>query len=747
MRRIIYHRRLTIASPTLWLMMLALGMTFVMQASVATSAPATSPLIQDEIAQVVATAGSARVLLLLGEAALPATAASAEPTAVAGLQKRFLQTVTSTEFQPYRQFQFVPGLAGVVTAAGLEKLRASSLVRAIQLDHPGGAHLQESLPAIGGDVVHNSYGITGRGVTVAVLDSGIDTDHPDLADDLVAQHCFTNGACLPGNSSQSSSAEDENGHGTNVAGIITAKGTVSGRGFAPNAKIVAVRVLDKGGSGFVSDWVAGLDWVRSQLITTPVQIVNLSLGTFALYPNNCDSQEPLLAAATAQLRAKGVVLFASSGNQGSSTRIAAPACNSGVIAVGATYDGNVGRQPTTGTYQTLFGSSWPACSDDPTTLRTITCFTNSNQQLDLLAPGAPILSTYLGGKTALYWGTSQASPTAAGVAALLLEKRMGLSPTEVENILKTSGTPVTDPSNGLAFPLINALAAIKAITPISPTAVTVSGALSGVTNVAYHFIATVTPVTVTTPVTYHWQATDHPAVTTVGAQQSSYTFTWTTAGHKAITVTAFNEGAQVSTTHGITIAAIAPLSATINGPAILATGAIGAFQVTAAPITVTTPITYYWRRANGPSIIHTNGISDSQLLAWATAGVQTITVTLSNEAGRITATRMVTIQLVAPLTVTLNAPLTTTVGLSATVRAQVQPMTASSPLTYTWQATDQLPLTHTTGFSDTVVYRWTKSGLVTIALQVRNSAGLVVNQQTLVVIDNRRLYLPLIRRP
>lgn len=704
-------------------------------------------IIDDEIVQMVTTTGTARVLLLLGESASPLTAAATAEAVVADLQARFLQTVTSAEFQPYRQYQFVPGVAGVVTAGGLANVRANPLVRAIQLDHPGGAHLQESLPAIDGNVVHTTYGITGQGVTVAVLDSGIDTDHPDLADDLVAQRCFTNGACLPGNSSQSSSAEDENGHGTHVTGVITSKGTVSGRGFAPNAKIVAVRVLDKGGSGFVSDWVAGLDWVRSQLMTTPVQIINLSLGTFALYPNNCDTQEPLLAAAVAQLRAKGVVLFASSGNQGNSTRIAAPACNSGVIAVGATYDGNVGRQPTAGTYQSLFGSSWPACSDDATSLRTITCFTNSNQQLDLLAPGAPILSTYLDGKTAQYWGTSQASPTAAGVAALLLEKRPGLSPAVVETILKNSGTLVTDPRNGSSFPQLNALAAIKAITPISPTAITVSGALTGVTNVAYNFVAAVTPVTVTTPVTYHWQATDHLAVTTIGAQQGSYTFTWTTPGRKAITVTAFNEGAQVSTTHTIMLAAVAPLSATITGPVFLATGAIGAFQVMAVPITATTPITYQWQRANYPSITHAGGISDSVLLAWGTAGVQTITVTLANNAGRATTTHTVTVQLMAPLTITLDAPLTTTVGLSTTVRAQVQPITASSPLTYIWQVTGQLPLTHTTGFSDTVVYRWTKPGLVTIGVQVWNGAGTVINQHIIVVIDNRRLYLPLIRRP
>ena len=741
------RRRFLAVLPTLWVIMLALVVAFAVQASATTPPPAVSVRIDDEITRMVTTTGRARVLLLLGEPFSPSTAAAVEPAAVAMLQKHFLQTVTTTEFQIYRQYQFVPGVAGTVTAAGLDNLRANPLVRAVQLDHPGGAHLQESLPAIGGDIVHNRYGITGRGVTVAVLDSGIDTDHPDLADDLMAQHCFTNSACLPGSTNQSNSAEDENGHGTNVAGIITANGTVSGRGFAPNAKIVAVRVLDKDGSGYVADWVAGLDWVYSQLATTPVQIVNLSLGTFALYPDNCDKEEPLLAAAIAQLRAKGVAFFASSGNQGHSTRIAAPACNSGVIAVGATYDSNVGRQPPSGTYQSFFGGSWPTCSDSATTLRTITCFTNSNQQLDLLAPGAPLLSAYLNGKTALYWGTSQASPTAAGVAALLLEKRPGLRPAEVEKILKTSGSTVTNPSNGLAFPLINALDAIQAITPISPTAVALTGAVTGVTNVAYGFVAAVTPVTVTTPLTYHWQATDLPMITTIGAQQNRYTFTWGTPGLKVITVTARNEGGQVRMSHAITIAASAPVTATIDGPTLLATGGTGIFRVTATPITVTTPITYHWRPTDAPPITRTGGISDALLLAWATPGVKLITVTLENAAGRITTTHVVTVQLVAPITVTVDAPLTTTVGLSTTVRAQVQPTNGSLPLTYTWQTTDQLPLTRTTGFSDTVVYRWSTPGLITIMVQAQNRAGMVANQRRIVVIDDRRLYLPLIQRP
>ncbi|MCC7160087.1 MAG: S8 family serine peptidase, partial [Ignavibacteria bacterium] len=321
-----------------WLPLLVIvGMVlfFSMRATAGKAPLPTSAHMSDEVTQALVANGAARVLILLDDTGMadPITAAQQGVT-LAQVQASVLNTVTPAEFQLYRQYQAVPGLAGTVTATGLAKLRTNPAVRTIQLDHPGGAHLQESVPALGGDVVHNTYGITGRGVTVAVLDSGVDTDHPDLAADLVAQQCFTNGSCPPSNTTQSANAEDANGHGTHVTGIITSKGAVSGVGFAPAAKIVAVRVLDANGSGFVSDWIKGLDWVLTHLATTPVKIVNLSLGTFALYTGNCDAQEALMATAVAKLRVQGVTLFASSGNQGAADRIASPACNSGVIAVG-----------------------------------------------------------------------------------------------------------------------------------------------------------------------------------------------------------------------------------------------------------------------------------------------------------------------------------------------------------------------------------------------------------------------------
>ncbi len=403
--------------------------------------------------------GQARVLIALHDP-VAINAADAERTsAVAEAQASVLTQLSTDDFKLSRQYTYVPGLAGTITQNGLKILRAHPLVASIQLDMPVVAHLKESVNALSANIVHENFDLTGRGVTVAVLDTGIDTDHPDLSDDIVAQHCFTDGDCPPYDTDESMSAEDEHGHGTNVTSIVTSNGTVSSVGFAPDADIVAVRVLDANGDGRSSDVVAGLDWIRSNLGTLNVDVINMSLGE-GTYFGNCDSQQSLLASAVSQLVNRGVVIFAATGNQGQATAINAPACITGVIAVGATYDSGLGREPDSGTYQSWFDIRWPACFDNPTSLHTITCFTNSNAMMDIVAPGSRITASGKDGGTSTYIGTSQASPTAAGIAALLLQENSDLTPADIETRLRTTGIMVTDPKNRLEFPAINALNAI-----------------------------------------------------------------------------------------------------------------------------------------------------------------------------------------------------------------------------------------------------------------------------------------------
>jgi subtilisin family serine protease len=352
----------------------------------------------------------------------------------------------------HHRYESVNAIAVTLDTNGLDALRADPDVESVVLDQGGSGHLLEAVPLSRLDVVQ-AQGLTGAGVTVAVIDSGIDRTHPDLADSLAAEACFCSGSatgdgvgCCPnGQESQqgAGAAADDNGHGTNVAGIVTSNGTIAPKGGAPGASIVAVKVLDASNSfNFSSDVIAGFDWVISN--HPEVKVVNASLGTFALQPGNCDGVADAAPWKTAidTLRANGTLVFASSGNQQSSTGLAIPACVTNTIAVGAVWDSNVGSQ---GVF----------CTETTTAADKITCFTNSDSALDLLAPGAPTTSTGLGGGVSTYYGTSQASPLSAACAALLLQRNGALTPNQIETALKASPTRITDARNGLVFPRLD----------------------------------------------------------------------------------------------------------------------------------------------------------------------------------------------------------------------------------------------------------------------------------------------------
>lgn len=363
-----------------------------------------------------------------------------------------------------RAYAHVPAAAGRLTRVGLNALTRSPVVSFIQIDSAGHGSLNVAVPAIGGDVARRDQHVSGKGVRVAVLDTGVSSSHPDLKTSLVSiQHCFSHNACPPDNDSESVDAEDDNGHGTHVSGIITADGAVAGPGFAPDAEIVAVKVNDQSNAGFVSDWVAGLDWVFDNLPTLDVRLVNVSLSSNSLYGSaaECDRSQPALAAAVKILVDAGVAIFASAGNEGSPTKVSAPACNTGVIAVGATYKSNQGRQPSSGTYAAEWGSPYADCADSSTALDKVACFTNSGPRLDLVAPGAVIVSDVLRGQSEALRGSSLASATAAGVAALMLECDPTLDPAALKDILTRTSVTVLDAKNGGYYPSIRASAAVK----------------------------------------------------------------------------------------------------------------------------------------------------------------------------------------------------------------------------------------------------------------------------------------------
>jgi subtilisin family serine protease len=401
-----------------------------------------------QVEQVLQTDGTARVVV-----ALRIPAASRAATArqqVSQAQSRVIEALSNTpDFQLVRRYQTVPGLVSVVSSQGLESLRQNPDVQAVALDMQIHAVLTESVALIRADRVWNELGLTGAGVNVAVLDSGVDLTHPDLADHIVAQHCFSKGDCPPNGVDEGENAQDENGHGTHVAGILASRGSVSPRGVAPGAGIVAVRVMDKTGSGWNSDLVAGTDWVVANQARLNVRVINMSLGA-GQYADVCDTQDAntmLEAAAIGAARQAGIVAFAASGNDAQANAMLAPACVSGVVSVGATYDANLGPK------------SWPGCSDTNARTDQVACFSDSSPALDLLAPGAVIVSTALGGGQISESGTSMATPHASATAALMLQAYPGLTPSEIETVLKSTGVRVTDLRNGRITPRIDAFAA------------------------------------------------------------------------------------------------------------------------------------------------------------------------------------------------------------------------------------------------------------------------------------------------
>ena len=354
-------------------------------------------------------------------------------------QSAVLNALSGHHFTLKRQFEVIPALAAEITSEGLQALIQLPGVLRVDEDAGGQAQLLQAVPLTNVDDVQ-ALDFTGEGITVAILDTGVDTDHSDLGGDLVAEACFcsgigTGGPCCPNGSTTqfgSGAAEDDHGHGSNVAGVVTSSGIVAPIGAAPDAGIVAIKVLDEDAVFCCnSDIVAGLDWIIAN--RPDVDVVNMSLGTFALYSGECDTTNPVPSSiqsygmAIDMLRSLGVLTFVSSGNNASGTEMSAPACVANAVSVGAVFDANIGSLG-------IF-----SCTDATTAADQVTCFSNSNGTTDLFAPGAAITSDYLTNGTSTFYGTSQASPHVAACAADLLEAEQSLTPDEIEAALKLSG--------------------------------------------------------------------------------------------------------------------------------------------------------------------------------------------------------------------------------------------------------------------------------------------------------------------
>jgi subtilisin family serine protease len=362
----------------------------------------------------------------------------------------------AADFQVHHRFGTAPALAATLHRRALLRLVAHPDVSRIWLDAGGQGSLLQALPLVEAYSAQ-ATGLTGAGVTVALIDSGIDRSHPDLAGAVVGEECFCGGvtqACCPNGTNRQSgvgAGADDHGHGTAVAGALAGRGNVAPRGIAPGVSLVAVKVLDAANRFCcLSDVVAGLEWVLDE--RPDVDFVNFSLQTEppTTYASACDASYPatLFTPVVAALRARGTAVFAASGNGRSSTRLPLPACLSQVIAVGATWDAALGPQ-------SQFG-----CTDTGTQADQIACFSNANAELDLVAPGGLTTTVERGGGVGTLAGTSFASPLAAGCAALYREAFPADPVSALEAALEASPAQVLDPRSGLVFPRLDCASAL-----------------------------------------------------------------------------------------------------------------------------------------------------------------------------------------------------------------------------------------------------------------------------------------------
>ena len=287
-------------------------------------------------------------------------------------------------------------------------------------------------------------------VDIAVLDTGVDFAHPDLNVHRYT-YCSTQGPFNASCNENDSGALDGNGHGTHVAGTAAAiDNNIGVVGVAPGARIWAVKVLEDTGSGYLSQIIAGIDYVTAH--ADEIEVANMSLS-------GSGSSQALDDAISAAVAA-GVVYVVAAGNEKLDVSQVFPAGHPDVITVSALADFD-GVSGGTGAGSVSFGAP-ASCTENVDD--SFACFSNFGSGLDIMAPGVNIRSTLPGGGTGLKSGTSMAAPHVTGAAALYRFTHTGATPASVKAALlsaadmapcanSTAGSCADDP-DGIQEPLL-----------------------------------------------------------------------------------------------------------------------------------------------------------------------------------------------------------------------------------------------------------------------------------------------------
>jgi serine protease AprX len=278
-------------------------------------------------------------------------------------------------------------------------------------------------------------GITGKGVTIAVVDTGI-YPHPDIKGRILAFKDFVNG--------RDAVPYDDNGHGTHVAGCAAGSGEKADghfKGPAPEANLVGVKVLSGQGSGSMAGIIKGIQWVIDNKDRYNIKVMNLSLGG----PANLKEKDDLVSLAIKRAADAGIVPLIAAGNSGPMKyTIGTPAICSEALTVGAYDDKNTANKSDD--TMAFFSSRGPTTRD-------------GKVKPDIASPGVQIVSLrspgsmidkenvpHLGDYYVLLSGTSMATPVMAGVIADMIQANPNLTPAQVKEIAMKTARPLNDAS-------------------------------------------------------------------------------------------------------------------------------------------------------------------------------------------------------------------------------------------------------------------------------------------------------------
>ena len=328
------------------------------------------------------------------------------------------------------------------TPAQVARLRSAGNIAIVSPDRvvrgEALAPLDVNRAALGVSQVNGDYGysgrVTGSGVGVAVLDSGINAAHPDLLFGVIGFKDFVNG--------RDNRPYDDYGHGTHIAGLIAGSGlaglitgtSANYRGVAPAANLVGVKVLNAQGAGRVSDVIAGLDWCVAHKKQYNLRVINLSLSTNVTGPA---VRDPLCQAAERAVHA-GLIVVASAGNLGGAYgTVGGPGNDLAVITVGASNTGGTvargndtitsytGRGPTA--YDVAIKPDLVAPGNDIISLRDPGATIDAQYGAQTRVPGTPYYARLS--------GTSMSTALVSGAAALLVSANPDLTPNGAKAVL------------------------------------------------------------------------------------------------------------------------------------------------------------------------------------------------------------------------------------------------------------------------------------------------------------------------